>query len=116
MTIINIGGEGEVPGAVNVQPPFALRPNWRSTTVGNPGKTVAELEAEGHRFVIAPNDALPFADGSVDVVHSNSVPVDVTTWKGPGVQSADVRRILKPGGRWVRTDADGKVTTWDKPV
>src|SRR6516165_2515322 len=98
----NLGGEGEVPGVLNQQPPWALSRGWRSTTLGNPGKTIRELEAEGHQFVIAPNDRLPFADESVDVVYTNGVPIDVTTWHGPGVQSSEIRRILKPGGIWIR--------------
>lgn len=100
--VVNLGGESEVPGVLNQQPPWALNPGWRSTTIGNPGKTIRELEAEGHQFAIAPNDRLPFADESVDVVYTNSVPIDMTTHLGPGVQSSEIRRILKSGGIWVR--------------
>ena len=102
MNAVNLGGEGEVLGVINQQPPWALSPGWRSTTIGNRGKTIRELEAEGHQFVIAPNDALPFADESIDVVYTNSVPIDVTTWRGLGVQSSEIRRILKPGGIWIK--------------
>ena len=101
MTAVNLGGEGEVPGVLNQQPPWALSPGWRSTTLGNPGKTISELEAEGYQFVIAPNDRLPFGDESVDVVYTNSVPIGITTHLGPGVQSSEIRRILKVGGRWI---------------
>jgi hypothetical protein len=98
---INLGGEGEIPGVLNQQPPWALNPGWRSTTLGNPGKTIPELEAEGHQFVIAPNDQLSFADDSVDVVYTNGVPIDKATHLGPGVQSSEIRRILKQGGVWI---------------
>ena len=116
MNALNIGGEGEIPGVLNVQPPFALLPGWRSTTPGNPGKTVAELEAEGHQFLIAPNDALPFADGSADVVYTGSVPLDTDTRLGPGVYLAEIWRILEPGGRWVHTDPHGRRVSWFKQV
>jgi hypothetical protein len=99
---VNLVGEGEIPGVPNQQPPWALHPSWQSTTVDNPGKTIRELEAEGHTFVIAPNESLPFADDSIDVVYSNSAPVDKVTHKGPGVQSSEIQRILKSGGVWIR--------------
>ena len=104
--VVNLGGEGEVPGVLNQQPPWALSSGWRSTMIGNPGKTIRELKAEGHQFVIAPNDRLPYADESVDVVYTNGVPIDMTTHLGPGVQSSEIRRILKPGGIVIR---DGRV-------
>lgn len=44
--------------------------------------------------------ALP--DDSVDVVYTNSVPIDINSLLGPGVQSSEIRRILKPGGVWIR--------------
>jgi ubiquinone/menaquinone biosynthesis C-methylase UbiE len=105
---VNLGGEGEEPGVINQQGPWALDPAWRSS---REGKTLAELQAEGHQFVIADNTQLPFADDSVDEVITNSVPIDRTTQLGPGVQSTEVQRILKPGGSWAH---DG-VTRYTKP-
>jgi hypothetical protein len=102
MQRVNLGGEGEIPGVINQQPPWALLPGWRSTTIGNRGKTIRELEVQGHQFVIAPNDALPFADESIDIIYTNSVPIDMTTHLGPGVQTSEIRRILKPGSIWIR--------------
>ncbi len=103
MRAVNLGGEGKIPGVLNQQPPWALNPGWRSTTIGNPGETIRDLEAEGHQFVIAPNDRLTFADESVDVVYTNSVPIDMSTHRGPGVQSSEIRRILKPEGVWIKS-------------
>jgi hypothetical protein len=100
---VNLGGEGEVPGILNQQPPFALLPSWRSQT----GQTVAELQAAGISIIIAPNDQLPLAAGSVDEVITNSVPIDTNVpGYGPGVQSSEIWSILKSGGRWVH---DGTV-------
>jgi hypothetical protein len=96
---VNLGGEGEEPGVLNQQPPFALGPTWFSWRNG--GKTLRELAAAGMPFVIADNTILPFADNSVDEVITNGVPLDRNTKDGPGVQSTEVRRILKPGGRWL---------------
>lgn len=106
--IVNLGGEGEVPGVVNQQGPWVLHAGWGSSRTG---QTLRELLDAGHVFVVAENEALPFADGVIDEVITNSVPVDVRTWLGPGVQSSEIRRILKSGGRWVR---DGRVH-WVKP-
>ena len=105
---VNLGGEGEVPGVTNQQEASALDPAWFSS---RDGKTLAELQAAGHTFVICPNTQLAFADNSVDEVITNNVPVDVTTFRGPGVQSSEIRRILKSGGCWVR---DGHVV-YTKP-
>ena len=96
---VNLGGEGEVPGDLNQQPPFALGPSWFSWRHG--GKTLTQLEASGLQFVICDNEALVFADDSIDVVYSNNVPIDRDTKDGPGVQSSEVWRILKSAGRWI---------------
>ncbi|MCI0703426.1 MAG: class I SAM-dependent methyltransferase [Planctomycetia bacterium] len=97
--VINLGGEGEIADVINQQGPWALDPNWRSS---RQGKTLQELVKDGHDFLIAPNDRLPLPDNSVDRVYTDSVPIDVTTWLGPGVQSSEIRRILKSGGEWIR--------------
>src|SRR5262245_38065211 len=99
---INLGGEGEIPGVLNQQGPWALDSAWRSS---RDGKTLAELVADGHAFLICGNMSLPIPDNSVDEVHTNSVPIDVMTWQGPGVQSSEIRRILKSGGHWIRDGA-----------
>jgi len=98
MLRVNLGGEGEIPGALNQQGPWALRPSWRSA---DGTKTLCDLRALGHRFIISSNLRLPFADNSVDEVYTNSVPIDTIGLNGPGVQSSEVRRILKPGRRWI---------------
>ena len=97
---INLGGEGEVPGVLNQQPPFALGPSWFSWRHG--GKTLRELQAAGIPFIIADNTNLPFADNSMDEVITNSVPIDIDIGFGPGVQSSEIARILKPGGAWLK--------------
>jgi hypothetical protein len=47
---VNLGGEGEYPGVLNQQGPWALLPSWRSA---DGTKTLADLRAAGHRFVIS---------------------------------------------------------------
>jgi hypothetical protein len=100
---VNLGGEGEIPGILNQQGPWALRPPWRSA---DGTKTLQDLRALGHQFIISSNLRLPFVDNSVDEVYTNSVPIDIIGLNGPGVQSSEVRRILKTGGRWIH---DGKI-------
>jgi hypothetical protein len=108
MFVVNLGGEGEVPGSLNQQGPWALRATW--TTVGR--KSLAELVNDGHAVLICPNDAIALPDNSVDVVYTNNVPVDRPAYHGVGVQSSEIRRILKPGGVWY---LDGEVE-WIKPL
>lgn len=106
---LNLGGEGELPGVINQQGPWVLDPNWRSSQLG---KTFRELVDEGHDFLICSNLALPFPDGAVDTVFTNGVPIDLNTPLGPGVQSSEIQRILKSGGRWVH---DYGASVWNKP-
>lgn len=106
--IVNLGGEGEVLGAINQQPPWAQSPNWISSRTK---LTAAQMQAAGYVFVFCDNTALAFADDSVDVVYTNHVPIDVATPFGPGVQRSEIRRILKSGGVWIR---DG-VPVYTKP-
>lgn len=109
MNAINLGGEGEIPGVLNQQGPWVLTDvRWRSS---RDGKTFAELIGEGHHFLICPNTALALPDDSVDVVYTNGVPVDFPSTYGPGVQSSEIRRILKAGGLWIH---DG-ILRWIKP-
>ena len=108
MFAINLGGEGEIAGIINQQGPWALSPNWRCS---RDGRTLQELVADGHDFLICPNVPLPFPDSSVDLVYTNSVPIDRNSLLGSGVQSSEIQRILKPGGQWIR---DG-VLEWTKP-
>jgi hypothetical protein len=99
---VNLGGEGEVPGVINQQGPWILDPAWRSSRTG---KTLTELLAQGHVFVIADNRYLPFPSDSLDEVITNFVPIDQVTHLGPGVQSSEIHRILKPGGFWINNGA-----------
>ena len=85
MFAINLGGEGEIPGVM------------RSSQTG---KTFQELVDVGYDFLICQNIPLPFPDELFDVVFTNGVPIDITTRQGPGVQSTEIKRILKSGGRW----------------
>jgi hypothetical protein len=105
---IHLGGEGEEPGVLNQQGPWVLDPNWRSS---RGSKTLTELLAQGHAFVIADNLHLPFASDYFDEVITNAVPIDFTTHLGPGVQSSEIRRILKPGGVWI----DNRTARYVKP-
>lgn len=99
ITRVNLGGEGEAPDAVNVQPGTVS--NDAPLAGAGRGQTLKELAAQGHVIVKADNTQLPFADGSVDEVVTNNVPIDRNTHLGPDVQTSEIDRILKPGGKWV---------------
>jgi demethylmenaquinone methyltransferase/2-methoxy-6-polyprenyl-1,4-benzoquinol methylase/phosphoethanolamine N-methyltransferase len=66
----------------------------------------AKKKGSGAQFKVAPIEALPLEDGSLDVVLStlmlHHLPDDV---KGEGF--AEVARVLKPGGRFVAVDLAG---------
>ena len=81
-TVVNLGGEGEVAGAINQQPANALADGWGTSRTAVAGKSLSELRAAGDSYVVADNTALPFADGSIDQVITNSVPIDTMTPMG----------------------------------
>jgi SAM-dependent methyltransferase len=106
---INLGGEGEVLGVLNQQGRWViLDPAWRSSRTG---RLFADLVSAGLDFVIADNQTLPFPDDFVDDVLTDSVPLDQNGYYGPGVQTSEIKRILKPGCRWVHEG----VVLWVKP-
>jgi hypothetical protein len=106
---INLGGEGEIPSVINQQGHWVITsPSWFASRTG---ETFPQLVAKGDAYFICSNLALPFPDNSVDVVYTNGVPIDATSMLGPGVQSSEIKRILKPGGQWIK---DGNVE-WTKP-
>ncbi len=93
---LNLGGEGEEPGIINQQPEWVPSPaHWNAA-----GPRLAALIAAGEAFLFCRNTELPFPEGTVDQVVSNNVPIDINTWLGPGVQSAEIRRVLRSGGHW----------------
>lgn len=94
---VNLGGEGEVPGALNQQGARVVHPGWTSSAGG---ETLEAPVVAGHAFLVCDNTAIQLPDGSADAVYTNSVPIDTVTWLGPSVQSSEVVRILKPGGVW----------------
>ena len=108
-TFVSLGGQGEVPGAINPQPPSSLEPEWGASRTDVAGKSLAELRAFGDSYAVSENTALPFPNASVDQVTTNSVPVDITTPMGPGVQSSEIWRIFKPGGDWLH---NGEAVPW----
>jgi hypothetical protein len=96
--VLNVGGEGEVPGALNVQGRWVLDPSWRSS---QGGQTLEALQAQGHEFHIVDDmSQLPFKTDSAQTVHTNSVPLDRPTFLGPSPSSSDISRVLGPGGQW----------------
>lgn len=95
---VNLGGEGEEPGALNQQGPWVLDATWQSS---NTAQTLAGLCAAGHDFLICPNAALALPDECADEVITNNLPpFDSITFLGPTVQTTEVQRILKSGWVW----------------
>ena len=87
-----------MPNTINVQGPWVLELGWLSSETR---LTLRELRLTGNQFVVASNQHLPFADGSIHTVITNNVPIDGTTWLGPGIQTSEIWRILTPGAQWI---------------
>jgi hypothetical protein len=93
---LNLGGEGETPDVLNQQPTWVDLASLASRT----GKPLGDALHSGEAFLFCDNRRLPFPDTSLDVIITNGVPIDVNTWLGPGVQSSEIRRVLRRGGEW----------------
>jgi hypothetical protein len=98
--LINLGGEGEVPGVLNQQERWVvLGAGWRSSRTL---QTFKDLVRAGHTFLICENVGLALPDDCCDEVITNNIPpVNSVTWLGPSVQFGEISRILKSGGHWV---------------
>lgn len=106
MKPVNIGGEGEVPEAINLQGRWALGRHFgrsQPTPKGEPaGQNLAGMLAEGHEFVIynADTEVLPFTTDSVPRVYTNSVLIDAPMGIYPRILSSEIKRVLQSGGQW----------------
>jgi hypothetical protein len=90
--ILNLGGEGEFPLAVDVNHPAVLEPNWRCS---REGRQFSDIYQPGN-LVICCSNHLPFCTECVDKIVINSAPVDYQTHLGPGYSSSEIFRIAKP--------------------
>ena len=88
-TVINLGGEGEIPGAININHPVILDENWRCSRKGCSLKVVKE---NGY-IIVCCGDRLPLCDHCAKEVITNNVPIDMITWMGPGYSSEEIKRI-----------------------
>ena len=95
--VVNLGGEGEEPGALNQQDGVCVAAGWR---ISRTGGAFADAVRRGRTFLICRNDALPLPDGCVDAVVSNNVPIGPTAGGRPGIVPAEIDRILRAGGTW----------------
>ena len=90
-TIINLGGEGEVPHAININHPAILDENWRCSRSGCPLKEIKERGP----VIICCSDQLPLCDNCADKIIVNDAPIDKKTWIGPGYSTEEIKRINK---------------------
>ncbi len=75
----------------------------------------AEVDADGVVFEVADLFALPFSEGTFDVVHAHQVLQHVAD---PVAALVELRRVCRPGGTVAVRDADYPTFTWspDDPV
>lgn len=91
---LNLGGEGEVLDVINQQP------EWRdlNAQASRTGTALRILLTGGHAFLFCDHCQLPFPDKIVDEVLTNGVPIDQSTFLGPGIPSVEIKRVLRSGG------------------
>jgi RHS repeat-associated protein len=97
--VINLAGEGEVAGAVNVNGKWITETGWRTSRNSSIG--LRDLQGAGHEFVIADNAALPFADKSINTVITNNVRLDASSHLGAYPQTSEIWRVLSDSGTWI---------------
>jgi SAM-dependent methyltransferase len=95
--VLNIGGEGEIPGAVNLN---RLEGNLRRV----------ETIKKAGPLVKGDFTASPFASGSMDEVVGNRLPFIHGDWARRSV--AEAYRVLKPGGRISLHASSGGGDVW----
>ena len=104
---INFGGEGEEAGHINQQPPWCTL----AAMVARGGASLQQLVIAGMPLLVCDNTDLPLPDQSVDAAVTNGTPIDISTWLGPGVQSSEIKRVLKSGCPWT----DNGIVVFTKP-
>jgi hypothetical protein len=99
--VLNLGGEGEVPGAINVNP---LPPGQvRRAHKLKPGATPAEIAATilekdpTGSVVVAPATKLPFQDQSAREVRAIAFPSTVLAKEAEAI-AREIVRVLTPEG------------------
>ena len=95
-SVLNIGGEGEVEGALNVNSLIATR---RS-----------EGKVKSHPLVIGDMQALPFKDEAFEAVVGNDVPFQHGEF--PETVAKEAYRVLCHGGRIRIVSRSGGATGW----
>jgi ubiquinone/menaquinone biosynthesis C-methylase UbiE len=102
--VVDIGtGPGRVPRRIAAADPH-LRVEGVDLAEEMVAYAAAAARADGLgedrlRFAVADVAALPYADASVDLVISS---VSLHHWEQPAAGLAEIRRVLRPGGRaWV---------------
>ncbi len=92
---VNLGGEGEIPGAINVNGRHILTNDWARSRDGADLNTVRSSGL----VVIADPCALPFRNGSVDIKSYNT-PISEDgrqTHLGPTYNLTEIQRVATPG-------------------
>ncbi len=84
---LNLGGEGEVAGFINVNPLMGNKRDVASMLARDPSGAVQESGAE----------ALPYPDRSVREIRANALPSPVIGRQGKEI-AAEILRVLVPGG------------------
>lgn len=103
---LNLGGEGEVAGALNQQPYWAV-----AGIVSRTGARMTTMIVSGVDVIFCENASIPLPDGIAARIETNGVPIDVVTVWGQGVQTSEIRRLLRSGGEWF----DNGVLAYRKP-
>lgn len=95
-SVLNLGGEGEVAGALNVNSMIATRRN--------------ESSVKSHPLVMGDIQQLPFKDDAFEAVVGNDVPFQHGEF--PEAVAREAYRVLKSGGRIRIVSRSGGATGW----
>ncbi len=94
---LNLGGEGEVPECINQQPPWVDFDHIMSLRA----TPLRGLKDAQEPILFCDNNNLCFPDESIDIIYTNSVPIDNDTLWVPSVTTDEIERVLKFDGIWV---------------
>lgn len=92
---LNLGGEGEVPGCIQVNLRHVLDAGDRFIASRNGDPIGIKGILKGGPLVICDSDQLPFLPEVFDEIYANGVPIDTHTWLGPGYSSKEICRVCR---------------------
>ena len=87
----------------------------RELFIEEAGRFIEEKKLDANvRVILGRDEEIPLTDTSIDICVAQTVPIHIPVNLLPKV-FAEVKRVLKPGGRFVSVDQDGDTWIIDHP-